>query len=33
MQISVRTVHTVQQTVDFYRYSFGLVVDAPVVVQ
>ena len=24
---------TVQQTVDFHRYSFWLVVDAPVVVQ
>ena len=32
MQILVRTVHTVQ-TVDFHRYSFWLVVDAPVVVQ
>ena len=28
----VRTVHTVQQTVDFHRYNFWLVVDAPVVV-
>ena len=26
MQILVRTVHTVQQTVDFHRYSFWLVV-------
>ena len=33
MQILVRTVHTVQQTVDFHRYSFWLVVDAPVIVQ
>ena len=33
MQILVRTVHTVQQTVDFHRCSFWLVVDAPVVVQ
>ena len=33
MQILVRIVHTVQQTVDFHRYSFWMVVDAPVVVQ
>ena len=33
MQIWVRIVHTVQQTVDFHRYSFWMVVDAPVVVQ
>ena len=33
IQIVVRTVHTVQQTVGFHRYSFWMVVDAPVVVQ
>ena len=33
MQILVRTVRTVQQTVDFHRYSSSMVVYAPVVVQ
>ena len=33
LQILVRTVHTVQQTVDPHRYSSSMVVAAPVVVQ